>query len=352
MALYLAFDAGGTKTSAILADEERILARAEGGSIKTLRMPAAEARANLEVILLQLATASGANLRHVRRTCVGTSGISAPAVRSWIERAIAQSVGGELTLLGDEVIALDSAFPSTRGVLVIAGTGSNIVARASTGQMVHAGGWGPMLGDQGSGYWIGHEALRACFRAIDAAPASTADHVAGGSSATRYAAPGIPAAISPQGGKTDLPPLLRCFMDHLKLPDLEALIGSANALEFRFAQLVPVVVQAALDGDSVAEATLAAAGEALAKLVLQAIAKIEGLEARSRTTEGGRTASAAELVPPTPEVAYIGSVLTHIPKVRSAMRGAMARIYPRIVLHPEPVDALAGALWHARGCPA
>ncbi len=344
MALYLAFDVGGTKTACVLADEERELARAEGGSIKTLRISGAEARANLEDVLLQLVSATGADLRQVRRTCIGTSGIAAPAVRAWMRQAIAETVGSELVLLGDEVIALDAAFPGARGVLVIAGTGSNIVGRAATGQMTHTGGWGPMLADEGSGHWIGHQALRACFRAIDAAPASSADFVNGGAAALAFS--GADAQPETAGAASffaerrleDLPPLLRRFLDALKLPDMEAIIGAANALEFRFAQLVPVVVEAARDGDPLATEMVRNAGDALALLVAQTIAKVEGLEA-------GLTAP-----PGTPPVAYIGGVLAHIAEIRAAMHRALDRRYPGITLRPEPADALAGALWHARGC--
>jgi len=355
MALYLAFDVGGTKTACVLGDEERVLARAEGGSIKTLRIPGAEARANLEDVLLQLVSSTGADLRQVRRTCIGTSGFSAPGVRAWMHQAIAETIGSELVLLGDEVIALDAAFPGTRGVLVIAGTGSNIVGRAATGQMTHTGGWGPMLADEGSGHWIGHQALRACFRAIDEAPASSADYVAGGAAggladAEARVATGSSGLAAGAGGLasaatffaerrlSDLPPLLLRFLEHLRLPDLDAIIGAANALEFRFAQLVPVIVEAARAGDPIAAATLSLAAEALALLVAQVISKMESLEA-----------GLAER-PAAPGVAYIGGVLTHIPAVRSAMHRALDRRYPGIVLHPEPADALAGALWHARGC--
>ncbi len=339
MALYLAFDVGGTKTACAVADDERVLARAEGGSIKTLRIPGAEARANLEAVLLQLVSTTGLDLRQVRRTCIGTSGVSAPAVRAWMHQAIAETVGSELVLLGDEVIALDGAFPGVRGVLVIAGTGSNIVGRAATGQMTHTGGWGPMLADEGSGHWIGHQALRACFRAIDAAAASSADLVAGAGSGTSVqpdllGADALGAHADPRG---DLPALLRRILEFLKLPDLDTMIGVANAVEFRFAQLVPVVVEAARAGDPLAMATLEQAGHALARLVAQAIAKVEGLEARLVHRPG------------TPDVACIGGVLTHISEVRAAMHLALEAGYPGIVVRPEPADALAGALWHARG---
>src|SRR6202012_6255611 len=73
----------------------------------------------------------------------------------------------DLIIIGDEQIALDAAFRGGPGVLVIAGTGSNIVGRCADGTTHTAGGWGPMLGDEGSGHWIGVEAIKSALRAQD-----------------------------------------------------------------------------------------------------------------------------------------------------------------------------------------
>ena len=67
----------------------------------------------------------------------------------------------------DVEIALDAAFPGRAGVLVMAGTGSNVVGRTRAGELISAGGWGPALADQGSGHLIGLESLRAIFLAKD-----------------------------------------------------------------------------------------------------------------------------------------------------------------------------------------
>ena len=103
----------------------------------------------------------------VTRTCVGTAGETVPLVKDWLRESITARVGGELLILGDVEIALDAAFPGRAGVLVLAGTGSNVVGRTSGGQLISAGGWGPALADQGSGHRIGLESLRAIFLAKD-----------------------------------------------------------------------------------------------------------------------------------------------------------------------------------------
>ncbi len=325
MPLYLAFDVGGTKTAALLADETRVLARASGGSMKTLRVPPHEAAAHLRQVLAALEKQSGLHLRGVvARTCIGSSGMSAPSVRDWLQTALREAATGELLLFGDEAIAIDAAFRGRRGVLVIAGTGSNIVGRAATGELVHTGGWGPALADEGSGHWIGTEALRTCFRAIDAGAPSSADHVSVSGKASSVAI-------------DHLPPLLRRILSTLALPTLDAIIGAANAPGFDAARLVPVVVEAAREGDLIAHAVLEQAGCDLAGLVHAVIRKLSVFE-RPTSQEP-------------PEVAFVGSILTHVPEVREAMHQALQERYPGIVVQSHPTDPLEGALWYARGCP-
>ena len=332
MSLYLALDVGGTKTAALLADGQKVLARAVSGTIKTLRVSPSEAALNLRSLIESLETQLGRPVRgSIARTCIGTSGASAPVVRGWMQAAFAEAVGGDILLLGDEVIALDAAFHGQRGILVIAGTGSNIVGRSHTGAMAHTGGWGPALADEGSGHWIGTEALRACFRAIDAAAPSAADAVSADGS------PGTAAA-------EDLPPLLRRAMQALQLATLDDMIGTANAPGFRSSVLVPVVVEAARAGDSLANEVLLRAGHDLATLVAAVAGKVEALESRVALQ------FAQPFTPP--EVAFVGGVLSNINEVRSAMHAALQARFPGIVLQQSPVHPLEGALWHARGRPS
>jgi glucosamine kinase len=352
MSLYLALDVGGTKTAALLADDHRVLARAESGSIKTLRVQPDEAAANLADLLEKLSTQALTPLRGaVTRTCIGTSGFSAPGVRAWMQQAFAVSVGGELLLLGDEVIAIDAAFPGARGVLVIAGTGTNIVGRGSaapgrSGVMAHTGGWGPALADEGSGHWIGTEALRACFRAIDQAPPSSADIVF---------ADGTSGRVRPQ----DLPPLLQRAMAALGLSALDDVIGAANTAGFRSAALVPVVVEASRSGDAIALQVLTRAGHDLGALAIAVIRKVQLLEAaqhlpaaQNRVAAGAAAVGVAAITPfLPPEVAFVGGVLGNIVEVREAMHAGLRLAFPGIILQHQAVDPLNGALWHARGCP-
>lgn len=301
MAYFLAIDAGGTKTECVLADETRELARARTGTIKLLRVGTEEAGHNLAAALAALSRISGIDLRAVTRTCVGTSGASVPLVADWIRGALADAVGGEVVLCGDEEIALDAAFGGRGGVLVLAGTGSNVAGRTRDGRLTSVGGWGPALDDVGSGYWIGHQALRRAFRAIDEQKPSL---------------------------------LIERVMEHWKLESLAGLIQWANATPAPdFSQLTELVTACAIDGDAVATEVLARGGEELAYLAGLMIERL-------RAMEGGGFVL--------PSVAIAGSILRVVAAVRESMYETLARKYPGITVMPDAVDPVLGALWRAR----
>jgi N-acetylglucosamine kinase-like BadF-type ATPase len=321
MPLYLAIDAGGTKTRCLLADASRVLACASTGTVKLMRVSEAEADARLRAILDEVASAAGASLANITRTCFGLAGLSSPTVRAWATHAVSASVGGSLLLCGDEEIALDAAFAGGPGILVIAGTGSNAIGRAPGGSLHGAGGWGPVLGDEGSGYWIGLEAIRAALRAQDRAP--------------------VPAATQ-TGRAAAASMLLREIQAHWNLASLGDLVAlgnlrapSATSAPPDFAALAPVVAQCAAQGDALAPRILQHAGEELADLV--------ALVARKMSGQASPGAIPSEI-----PVAFTGSVLASIAPVRDAMISRLAGTLPAARVRAEVVDPLDGALWRAR----
>jgi len=70
-------------------------------------------------------------------------------------------------IVNDALIALETGAPGQPGVVIISGTGSIAYGRNAAGEAARSGGWGYVLGDEGSGYWIGRAALRAVLRAAD-----------------------------------------------------------------------------------------------------------------------------------------------------------------------------------------
>ena len=300
MSLYLAIDAGGTKTVCCVANEERELARVSCGTVKLMRVSEDAATERLVGLVTDTAETAGVSLKNVVRTCVGIAGLSIPEVRLWAEKTLKRTVGGELFLCGDEVIALDAAFAGGAGMLVMAGTGMNVMGRAADGTVYSAGGWGPALGDEGSGYWIGQEGVKAALWGLD-----------------RGMQGKLLAAIQEAWGADTVGDVVA--VGNLRPgPD--------------FAALAPVVAWCAEEGDELAEAVLTRAGEELAEQVELVRLKME---------ESGEAGVVG--------VAYTGSVLERIGAVRKSMVRALAEGGVRVQVRDGAVDSLEGALWRARG---
>src|SRR5580698_2946214 len=165
MSVVLGIDGGGTRTRAAIFDSEKRLAFAESGSIKRLRVGVQVAEANLRKLLTEVFAEAG--VKGVEAATCGVASATMPGIPEWIT-AVLREFGVERSeIVGDEVIALDAAFKGGPGILQIAGTGSNTIGRAPDGTRETAGGWSSRLGDEGSGYWIGVNAVRRALHAYD-----------------------------------------------------------------------------------------------------------------------------------------------------------------------------------------
>src|SRR4030095_17024111 len=100
--------------------------------------------------------------------CLGIAGVDREDEASTV-RAIMRRIGyrSHTIVVNDALIALVAAAGDAPGVVIISGTGSIVYGRNANGEASRAGGWGHMIGDEGSGYWIGREALSAVMRASD-----------------------------------------------------------------------------------------------------------------------------------------------------------------------------------------
>ena len=301
MAYFLAIDAGGTKTDYLLADETRELARVRTGTIKRLRTDGETAKANLASAMRSLEMQSCVPMLQVTRTCVGTAGQTVPLVTDFLRSELGARVGGSLLILGDVEIALDAAFPGESGVLVLAGTGSNVAGRTADGHVRTVGGWGPALSDQGSGYRIGHMALRAVGQAHD------------------------------EGLETTL---LEAMLTFWNLASFDLLVEHANRTPAPdISQLVELVVRCAASGDALSREILISQGEELAGLVRLLI--------RQLRAASGETAFV-------PRLAFAGSILEKVQPVREALLRAVWMEFPETAALAGVVDPVLGALWRAR----
>lgn len=309
MTYSLGIDAGGTKTTCVLADQTSVLARASAGSIKIMRVSESEASANLVSLLQTVAAQSGVALGNISSTCIGLAGNTVPRVEQWTRAALQSHLPGSLLLCGDEEIALDGAFWGGPGVLVLAGTGSNVVGRAADGTIFHLGGWGPVLSDEGSGYWIGLQAVRAVLHALERDRSTQ---------------------------------LLPAILAEWKISNCDELVDMGNLIPGPdFSRLTPLVAQCAGAGDAVAMSVLAHAGRELGTIAIEALQKVAALE---------KVAASNSLREPAPplKLAFAGSIVENIPQVRQSLIATVHQVLPTVQIHSDPVDAVMGALWRAR----
>ncbi len=161
-ACFLGVESGGTRTVALLADHRaRVLSRLESGPLNLKLSSDAVVLHRLREIKRGLASrpTSLALCLAGCRTAADHSGARALAERVW--PGVPAYVGN------DTDSALAAAFgPHGSGIAIISGTGSCVCGRNGS-EVARAGGWGHLLGDHGSGYWIAVTGLRAAIREHD-----------------------------------------------------------------------------------------------------------------------------------------------------------------------------------------
>ena len=242
----LGIDAGGTKTVCLLADGDgrvRASARGPGANLQSLGELEVEKVLHevMESVLADERTAPAA-------ICLGIAGVDRPhdnAIISGIMRRIGHKA--PVLVVNDALAALVAgAGDQGPGIVLIAGTGSICYGRDEGGRAARAGGWGYILGDEGSGWWIGRQALSAVMRAGDG-----------------------------RGPATQLTPRV---LEHFGFAQPSDLVHEVYFRDIRrraVAGLSGVVQSAADDGDVVARQILAEAADELALAVRSVATRLE-----------------------------------------------------------------------------
>jgi glucosamine kinase len=167
MPFYLGIDAGGTKTDCAISNGAELLGQSTGPTCKLARVGESTARGNLHRVILQACEAASLPPAEIRQICIGIAGASVPGTVAWVKQAIHELTLGNVNVIGDHIVAHQAAFGRLPGVLVISGTGSIAYGRNARGETARAGGWGPLISDQGSAFWIGREAVAAALQEYD-----------------------------------------------------------------------------------------------------------------------------------------------------------------------------------------
>jgi glucosamine kinase len=300
---YLGIDGGGTKTTCAVGDESRLLAIATAGPSNIVRVGEVQARQSLQQSVRQACAAAGITPAQVSRTCVGGSGAARSELAESVRRSLAEILSTPIDVVGDMQIALEAAFESGPGVIVIAGTGSIAYGRDRQGTTVRAGGWGFAIGDEGSAHWIGRVAVSAVLRAGDLTDENSEDRTHSSLAAALFKAWGVRSLVDLARSANSIPP-----------PD--------------FAALFPAV---AASSDDLATQVLTNAGRELARV---AAVVIRRLFAKDKTA-------------PVP-VAMTGGVFRHAPLVREVFYNELRTLDARAEVNLQVVEPVEGALRMAR----
>jgi N-acetylglucosamine kinase-like BadF-type ATPase len=301
---YLGIDGGGTKTACAVGDETQLLATAIAGPSNIVRIGEQRARESLQQGVRQACAAAGIVPAEVARTCIGGSGAAHPELAAEVRHILAAILPSPIDVVGDMEIALEAAFETGPGIVVIAGTGSIAYGRDPHGNTVRAGGWGFAISDEGSAHWIGRTAVSAVLRAADLGS-------------------GSPEGATPPQDSTLLAALLKAWGVY----SLADLARAANAIPPPdFATLFPAV--AASSNDLGAE-VLTRAGRELAELAAIVLRRLF---------------AEAVVVP----VAMTGGVFRHAALVREVFYNELCALDPRAQVNQQVVEPVEGALRLAR----
>ncbi len=233
MRYVIGIDAGGTKTVGLLADESgKVLREARGGGAN-LRV---HGELGVEKALFQVIDALDAPAP-VDALCLGIAGVARDEERALVRDLLRRlGIRREVRIVNDALVALVAGAPDGHGIVVVAGTGSIAYGVDPSGKSARSGGWGYLLGDEGSAFWLGHAAVRQGIRSADG-----------------------------RGPSTSLYEKICARLEMRQPSDLVEWFYDQELSRTRVAQLARVVEEAALEGDEAAQDLLDQAARHLAR---------------------------------------------------------------------------------------
>jgi len=241
MAYYICVDAGGSKCQAILFDENfRLLGEGIAGGVNTNTTTPEDCRKNVARCLeLLFASCTPARVERAYITFVGPRNVFMEQLEQCVEI-------GEYRRLGEGETGIYAGSVRKSGLVALSGTGSDVFYVVDGKNIAMVGGWGPILGDDGSGSWIGQRAIRAVVRAHDGWDEHTA-----------------------------LEELIANAWSLERGWDMVGLVYQSPSPFRKVASLAPIVCEAAATGDRVATGILAEAGRLLARQMVSLIRRNE-----------------------------------------------------------------------------
>jgi N-acetylglucosamine kinase-like BadF-type ATPase len=291
----LGIDVGGTKTTCLLGDDHgRIVSTAHGPGANLQAVGELELEKVLHAAMEETVASRGATPSAI---CLGIAGVDRPEDAATV-RGIMTRIGyrARILVVNDALIALQAGVGSAPGIVVVSGTGSIAYGCDRHGSAARAGGWGYVLGDEGSGYWIGRMAMRAVVRAADGR--------------------GIPTTLTSR------------LLAHFRVQRADELLQTVYRASFRpaaFAALASLVEEAREEGDAAAIGILANAAQELVRAAESVARQLE------MTTE---------------EFTFVlsGGMFKAVPWLQAELARQLPSIAPRSCTVPLEVEPAFGAV--------
>ncbi|MBO9131183.1 BadF/BadG/BcrA/BcrD ATPase family protein [Bacillus sp. 165] len=292
MKYVIGVDGGGTKTEAVAYNlEGEEISRGYGGYANVV-INVREAIDNIISAIKQCQASVTGECVYIY---LGIAGIESSTHVSTLGKTIMEHFRTKFSVVNDARIAHAASLKGESGILVISGTGS-ICLGVKDGQIKTTGGWGHLLGDEGSGYWIVIQAFKQIIKEVDA---------------------GIP-----------LSQLSIALLERLNVKEahyLKTFVYSASKGEI--AAYVPTIVEHASLGSHVAAQILEKAGEQLGEIAVRLYYKMQ--------FQAGI------------KIALQGSVLIHVTEVREAFINYVKSHIQDAEFFTEDVSAAKGAYYLA-----
>ena len=293
----LGVDGGGSKTRAVVADGGgKILGEGLAGASNPLRVGVSEAVGAIRDAVDRACAEAGVRRSDIVAAEVGLAGVRRADIRERMLAALAELGLGTVEVVTDADIALYGATSGKPGLVIIAGTGSVCCGVNARGRRACAGGWGPVVGDEGSGSWIARRALQSVAHATDG-----------------------------RGPKTALVEAACAYFNVAKAEDLSTAVYAPNVTNSRIAGYAGRVVEAAKKRDVVAREIVEAAGRELARAAAAVIRKLRMERERF-------------------QVAYVGGVFAAGALILDPLIEELAGVAPRAQVAPPqlaPAEAAA-----------
>ena len=232
-------DGGGTKTEFVLLDfSGNIIGRERGESTNYQVVGGEKLKQELIDCFSRLLNSTNVSSNKIEQIFLGLAGAGRESDRKEIVALFRDTDFSEkITVDSDAMVALAGAFGTRPGIIIISGTGAICFGKNSEGRVVRAGGWGYLLGDEGSGYFIGREAIIAALKDLDG-----------------------------RGEKTKLRKKLE---EHFELSSIDQIIPQVyqNRIDrVAIANLAPIVFEQTNQGDTIAEEIIRNTGKELGRL--------------------------------------------------------------------------------------